>query len=397
MLAGVRIVDTTRLLPGPYAGWLLAEMGAEVIKVEQPGRGDYMRENWPRRDGMSTIFHLYNRGKRSAAFNLKHPDGRRAFLELVATADVVLDGNRPGVMDRLRCGWEACREVAPAIVFCAITGFGQNGPYRDRVGHDINYLGLSGALSAFADERGRPHAPRLTISDMAGGGLMAVAALLGALLRARMSSEGRFVDVSMTDTLVSMQGLRLAEGLLPGDPQPADQPRPDSNDNEFGVYVTGDGRFLSVDPSEARFKDTLWAIIESDGAGRRPPAGANRETVHAALADAIKARPAEHWEQQLARAEACYAPVYSLQDLVRDPQIQARRLLGDAMDPSVSSPGLGSPVAFSPPARDAELGPAPRLGQHTEQILRELGWTSGEIAQALSAGAVELAEPAARA
>jgi len=183
-LNGVRILDTTRLLPGPYATWLLAGMGADVVKVEHPTRGDYIRWNWPRRHGTSTVFHLYNQGKRSVALDLKKPEGRAAFLDLVVTADVVVDGNRPGVLDRLGCGFAVCRGLQPTLVWCAITGFGQSGPYASRVGHDVNYLSLAGALDGLRSPDGTPIAPRVTIADMAGGGLMGAFAIAAALVGA---------------------------------------------------------------------------------------------------------------------------------------------------------------------------------------------------------------------
>jgi len=388
MLAGVRILDATRLLPGPYAGWLLALMGAEVIKVERPGMGDPMRQNWPRRGGVSTVFHLYNGGKRSVALDLKQEDGVRAFLDLAATCDVVMDGNRPGVMDRLGCGWEACRRARPSLVYCAITGFGQDGPFRDRVGHDINYLSLVGAMTGLVDEAGRPVAPRVTLADMAGGGLMAVGALLAALLPARELGEGRFVDVSMTDTILSIQGLRIAEELLPGDRKPTDDAFPPDNDNEFGTYATSDGRFITLDPWEARFKDILWSAIEGAGWGERPGPRTDRPEVRAALAAVVASRSLAEWEALLDGKEVPYAPVLELVELADSPQIAFRGSLGDGLDPTVPSPSLGDPVRFEPPARPDEVAPAPEVGADTIAELTAIGWSSEEIEQAVASGAV---------
>ncbi len=394
MLSGVRVIDATRLLPGPYAGWLLAEMGAEVLKVEEPARGDYIRYNYPRRGGISNVFHLYNRGKRSVALNLKHDEGRAAFLDLVAGADVVLDGNRPGVMDRLRCGWNDCRRRNPRLVYCAVTGFGQSGPYRDRVGHDINYLSLAGVLSALAAPDGRPIAPRLTIADMAGGGLMSVVGILGALLSSRRTGVGRFVDVSMTDTVFSMQGLRLAEELIPGEPRPEGSVDVEGDDWELGVYETADGRFISLDPYENRFKHTLWSIIEAEGCGSTPDRSLGRQHVRDVLAAAIRRRTRARWVELLSEAEVCFAPVYSVDEIPADPHVIAGHLLGDAMDPVNPSPGLRSPLRFDPPARAGVLGPAPRLGQDTEPVLREMGWEPDRIRRAAAAGALGIETPA---
>lgn len=391
MLTDMRVIDTTRLLPGPYAGWLLASMGADVVKVERPGKGDYIRHNWPRRGDVSTVFHLYNRGKRSVALDLQLADGRDAFLDLVAGADVVLDGNRPGVLDRLGCGYEACRRRNEAVVFGAITGFGQDGPYRLRAGHDINYLALSGVLSAVVDERGWPVRPRVTLADMAGGGLMGLVGILGALIAAKRTGQGRFVDISMTDAMLSMQGLRIAEGLAPGASRPPDEGPVEDNDWECGVYETADGRHVSLDPYERRFKDPLWEIVERESGVRRPPRQAGREEVHQALAAAIRTRPRDHWHAQLDGEDVCYAPVLDLHDLPSDPNVAARRSLGDVLDPTVASPGLGSPLKFSPPAGERELGSAPELGQHTREVLSDAGWDAARIEAAISAGAIAVA------
>lgn len=388
MLEGIRVVDLTRLLPGPYATWLLASMGAEVIKVEQPGRGDYIRQNWPRRGGTATVFHLYNRGKRSVAVDLKKPAGRDALLDLARSADVIVDGNRPGVLDALGCGWSKCRLLNDSLVWCAITGFGQEGPYARRVGHDVNYLSLAGVLSGLRGQDGKPVLPRVTIADMAGGGLMALGGILGALLGVVRSGAGRFVDVSMTDSVLSMQGLRVAEELAPGDARPAGDLGADGDDTECGVYETADGRFVSIDPYENRFKDRLWALVEQAGYGRRPPRGAGRHEVREELRRVIASRPRDAWVELLDGEEVCFAPVYELDEVVGDPHIAQRGSLGDVMDPTVKSPSMGSPIRFSPPVpRPRELA-APALGEHTLEVMTGVGWSLDKLELARSQGAV---------
>ncbi len=387
MLAGVRIIDTTRLLPGPYAGWLLASMGADVIKVEQPGRGDYIRQNWPRRAGTSTVFHIYNRGKRSIAIDLKSQEGKDAFIDLASASDAVLDGNRPGVMDRLGCGWETCRARNAKLVWCAITGFGQDGPYAGRAGHDVNYLSLAGALSGLRGHDGKPILPRVTIADMAGGGLMALAGLLGALLGAARTGQGRFVDVSMTDSVLSMQGLRIAEELAPGEQRPAGTLSGDGDDLECGVYETSDGRFISLDPYENRFKERLWSLIEQAGFGQRP-SQRERGTVRSVLAHIVASQPRDAWVALLDAEDVCFAPVYELSEMQSDPNVVARGSLGDVMDPDAGSPSLSSPLRFYPGACERELGSAPALGEHSLDVLSEVGWDTERMDAATQAGAI---------
>lgn len=395
MLGSIRVLDTTRLLPGPFATWLLAEMGAEVIKVEQPGKGDYIRANYPRRGDTSTVFHLYNQGKRSVALNLKEDEGRSAFLDLVESADVVLDGNRPGVLDRLGCGWEECRRRRPQVSYGSITGFGLDGPYRDRVAHDVNYLSYAGALSGLADREGRPIAPRVTIADMASG-LAAVGAVLAAVVAARESGEGRRFDISMTDLAVAMSGLRLAEELFPGEPEPAGHTGLDGDDFEFGVYETSDGGFISLDPYETRFKQNLWGIIAAEGAGDPPDRSRGREAVREALAAAIRRRSRARWDELLAEAEVCYGPVYALDELGADANVAARGLLGDAPDPAVASPRMPSPLRFSP-SLPPPAGGAPALGADTAAVLAELGWSAARLDAAAAAGTIGVAARATEA
>jgi alpha-methylacyl-CoA racemase len=383
VLAGIRVLDSTRLLPGPYATWLLASMGAEVIKVEQPVRGDYIRHNYPRYAGTSIVFHLYNNGKKSVALNLKHDEGRAAFLDLVVTSDLVFDGNRPGVLDRLGVGYETCLTRNPGVVYCAITGYGQTGPYRDRVGHDANYLSYAGVLSGLADAQGVPVAPRVTIADMAGG-LVAVGASLAALLDARDQHLGRFVDVSMMDTALSMSGLRLAEELFAGEARPPDGVAGDGDDYEYGVYETCDGRYISLDPYEMRFKDALWTILEEEGVGTRPDHARSRSGVRDALAAAILQRPLARWDELLADADVCYGPVYAPRDLLTDSHVRARGLVSHEGE----EPRLAPPMRFRPEVERRTPRPTPDLGADTAALLEELGWPEARIAAAEKAGAI---------
>lgn len=384
MLNDVRVLDLTRAFP--YAGWLLTQMGATVIKVEEPLSGAIARSEWPRHEGVSTLFQIYNQGKKSIGLNLKAPEGKDAFLDLVATADVVVEGNRPGVMDRLGCGWLHCRERRPQLVYCAITGFGQTGPYSHRIGHDINYLSLAGFFSDLP-EAGRSIAGSSGISIMTGS-LTAAVGILGALMSARASGVGRFVDISLTDSIVSIEGSRLAEELFPRDALPQNWVDPDGDDFELGVYETSDGGFISLDPHENRFKDALWSIIEHEGCGRRPGRSTGRELVHNTLAQAIRSRPRARWIELLGESDACFAPVYGMEELVADPHLRFRGIFGDSLSPTAARPGLASPIRLDPPAITTPTATAPILGEHTTELLIQAGWTPERIAAAVLTGAL---------
>jgi crotonobetainyl-CoA:carnitine CoA-transferase CaiB-like acyl-CoA transferase len=373
MLAGLRIVDTSRLIPGPFATWLLAQMGADVIKVEQPGVGDYLRSAPGAAGG--TLFEAYNTGKRSVALNLRHQAGRDAFLDLVTSAAAVLDGNRPGVLDRLGCGWDECRRRNPALVFCALTGFGQTGPYRNRAGHDANYLAYSGLLSAVQDADGRPVLPDVNIADMTGA-LLAAIGLLAAVMEARATGRGRFVDAAMLDAVVSIQGRRIIEQISP--PPTARAGSGTGDTWESGLWQTSDGRWISLDPYEPKFKGALWDLIERETGRARPPDTVGRDAVRAALAAAIMTRTLAQWDAALSGTEVCYAPVLSLAEALNDPQVSERQaVMADAERGFLAC----LPLRFLPPLEIREAA-APRLGEHTSEILSELGWTAERIAAA---------------
>src|SRR5215467_330047 len=203
--SGLRVLDLSRLLPGPFCSLLLADLGADVIKIEEPGRGDYARQTTPLvgEAGVGATFLLLNRNKRSLSVDLKQEAGKAVFRRLVETADVVLESFRPGVMDRLGLGWESLRTLNPRLVYCAISGYGQDGPYRDVVGHDLNYMGVAGALSVNGPRRGPPLVPGVQAADLGGGALFAAFGIAAALHHRQESGEGQFVDVSMTDGVVS--------------------------------------------------------------------------------------------------------------------------------------------------------------------------------------------------
>ncbi|MBI4261878.1 MAG: CoA transferase, partial [Actinobacteria bacterium] len=212
-LAGVRVLDLTRLLPGGYCTLLLADLGADVVKVEEPGRGDYIRWFPPLVDGESALHRALNRGKRSITLDLKSPRGPEVLGRLAAAADVLVESFRPWVLERLGTGHDALREAHPRLVTCAITGYGQDGPYRDRVGHDINYIGYGGALGLSGPPGGPPAVPGVQIGDLGGGGMMAAVGILGALVERERTGEGRFVDVSLLDGVVSCLSIHLGYPL----------------------------------------------------------------------------------------------------------------------------------------------------------------------------------------
>jgi crotonobetainyl-CoA:carnitine CoA-transferase CaiB-like acyl-CoA transferase len=381
-LNGVRVLDLTRLLPGAFCSLLLADMGADVVKVEEPGSGDYMRWYPPLLDGQSALFNALNRNKRSLTLNLKAEAGRDLFKQLAARAEVVLEGNRPGVMDRLGVGWDVLRELNPRLVMCSITGYGQTGPWAQRAGHDLNYMAVSGALSLNARRGEAPHPLAVQVADIGGGGQGAAVAILGALLEVARGGEGRFLDVSMTDGAFSWLAVPLAQVLAEGEPIPRGMHRLTGRFACYGVYPCADGRFMSVGALEPKFWRALCeALDRPDLVDGQYAEGAAQEGLRAELASVFASRPRDEWTERLAGLEVCCEPVLELDEAGRHPQIQARGLVHEFETGAEIAPQ----VPFAPDWR--RLGP-PRLGEHTSQVLGEVGVGRERLEELRAAGAV---------
>ena len=385
-LAGVRVLDLTRLLPGGYCTLLLADLGADVIKVEEPGRGDYIRSTPPLVDGIGAAHLALNRGKRSIALDLKSAAGGRTLLRLVRGADALVESFRPGVMDRLGVGYAALAEANPALVHVAITGYGQDGPYRDRAGHDIDYIGYGGVLSMTGSPGGaNPVPPGVQVGDLGGGTLGAVG-VLAALTEARATGRGRLVDVSMLDGVVSWLSVHLAAFLATGvEPAPGVAPLGQGLAC-YRVYRTGDGRHIAVGALEPKFWSALCdALGLPDLAHEQFGPPEHQARIAASLQAVFDTASRDEWVSRLGHLDACVAPVNALADVVRDPQVLHRDMLANVAGRMVG-PGRAIKASGLPSAAPA-VG-APALGEHTEEILAESGLSTEEIAALRTAGAI---------
>lgn len=347
-LQGKRVLDLTRLLPGPYATLLLAELGAEVLKIEPP-QGDPLRRLPPYlSDGQSARFVALNRGKKSVVLDLKQAGDQEKFYALAAAADAVVEGFRPGVATRLGVDYDALIRIRPQIVYCSLSGYGQSGPYRNHVGHDLNYVGVAGMLGLSP----HPRIPGVQVGDLAGG-MFAALGVVAALWAQEKNHQGQYLDVSLTDSALHWMGLHLAAG-------PSDGPQILSGDYPFySVYQTQDGRWLSVGCLEPKF----WvALCERLGLGelvdQQFAEGKQRQRVYETLRDTFRAKPLAVWLKELDPTQIPVAPVHDVAGVLEDPQLKARGVL----DP----PGVRSPLAFSQNGRT--LGPAPALGEHNDSV-----------------------------
>lgn len=384
-LDGVRVLDLSRLLPGPVCTLHLADLGADVVKVEDTGAGDYARALGLASSGdgrvppvaPSAFFRMVNRNKRSLSLDLKADAGRAAFLRLAERADVIVESFRPGVVDRLGIGYAAVAAVNRRIVYCSITGYGQTGPYRDRPGHDINYLGYAGVLDQTGTAGGPPALSNLQVADLLGGAMNASTAILAAMLGAARTGEGTHVDVAMTEGALAHNIFALHAVETFGHVQARGEDLLTGGVPCYGVYATQDGRYLAVGALEEKFWRALCeALGRPDLVAGQLATGRAGDTARRQLAAIFAQRPQAHWIERLAGVECCVTPVLSLDETLVDPQVRARDMVVTAADGGRQ---------YAPPFRLAGhtfsiARDAPRQGEHSEEVLRESGFTDDEIA-----------------
>jgi len=391
-LAGLKVLDLSRLLPGGFCSLLLADFGADVLKVEDTGMGDYVRWAPPHYEGAdpsagSALFLSLNRGKRSIRLNLKDQKGREVLFALVRGSDVLLESFRPGVMDRLGVGYERLREENPRLVYCAISGYGQDGPYRDKAGHDMNYLGLMGILGLTGEADGPPVQAAAQIADLGGGALMAAFGIMAALRERDRSGEGQLVDISMADGALSWLAMVAARHFADGS-----VPRRGGLELAgayacYRPYEASDG-WVSLGALEPKFWQAWCRGVGREDLIERqfdPPGSDGHTQVERIFA----ARTRDEWERFASEHDCCLEPILELDEALASELVRAREMVV-----SIDQPGaeravklLGTPVKMSRSPADPRL-PGPALGQHTAEVLQALGYGAEEIAALEESGAV---------
>lgn len=354
-LEGIRVLDFSTLLPGPLATLVLAEAGAEVVKVERPGRGDEMRRYEPKLGESSVNFALLNRGKRSVAIDLKASGAVERLRPLLESADVLVEQFRPGVMDRLGLGYEAVAAVQPRIVYCSITGYGQWGPRSAVAAHDLNYVAETGLLALGAGPDGAPALPPALVADIGGGTYPALLNILLALRERDRTGRGCRLDVSMCDNLFTFMYWALGNGLAAGRwPRPGGE-LVTGGSPRYQVYRTADDRFVAAAPIEDAFWRRFCELVELPAEWRddaRDPEGTRR-----AVAERIRSAPAERWRQRFEGEDVCCSVVQTLQEAVADPHFREREVFRGRVG------GGGAEIAALPvPLAPAFRGGPPSAG-----------------------------------
>ena len=370
-LQGVKVLDLSRLLPGPFLTMILADLGADVVKVEEPRRGDYMRDFPPRGDGASGRYLSVNRNKRSVTMDLKDDGERERFLRMAERADVVVESFRPGVVDRLGVGYAALSARNERIILCSISGYGQTGPYRDRAGHDINYLALAGVLGMSGqDADGPPAMAGVQIADLGGGAMWGAVAILAALIDRDRTGRGTHLDISMTEGALAL--LASEFGIVHAEPSPPTRGTGLLNGGaaRYGVYATSDGKYLSVGALEPQF---LGRLAGAAGLEVRPGPEGDAD-LRRQLTRVIATRTRDEWVRILAEHDCCCEPVLELDEVPEHALHRERGLFfeipeGDSAGTLQVRTPLGMPDARRP---------APTLGQHNDEVFREYGVTDRE-------------------
>jgi crotonobetainyl-CoA:carnitine CoA-transferase CaiB-like acyl-CoA transferase len=388
-LEGVTVLDLSRQLPGPVATQILADFGADVIKIEDTGSGDSFRAVEPLRNGVAARHVQINRNKRGLAIDLKSEEGHAIFMKLCGRAQVVFEQFRPGVVRRLGIHYEAVREVNPRIVYCALSGFGQNGPLRDVVAHDPNYLSVSGVLGLLGRRGGPPAMSGPQISDLAAAHLSTIGILL-ALRRAEHTGEGEYIDISLFDSAMSMSVTAVATYLGGGRAPSRGEERHNGRYPWSDIYETSDGGYLTVSAIEEHFYANLCnALGRPEWLGDQYAGDARQEEIRAGMAQIFRSRTRDEWFDLLKDRQVCISPVLSVAEAVESEHAKARGSIVEHHHPVAGDMRhLASPIRLrNAPATIRRAAPA--LGEHSAEILASLGYGTEVIEQLVARGVVK--------
>ncbi len=399
-LEGITVLDLTRLAPGPYCTMILADLGADVIKIEEPGPPTGRRA--AQAAGLSTVppprygvnrhspHWALNRNKKSMGLNLKHDEARQIFYQLAERADVVVEEFRPGVAKRLGIDYETLRQRNPRLIYCAVTGYGQTGPYKDLVGHDINYISTAGCLGMIGPQGGPPVIPHNIIADFAGGGMQAAIGVLAALMARERTGRGQFVDIAMTDGVYSLLVSQLSTYFATGVAPRRGETMLDGGVHYYNVYETKDGKWISIGSIEPWFYANLCkALGREDLLPYEFAEGERQEEIKRTFREIFKTKTRDEWFEILTQSDICVGKVYDLDETETDPHLRAREMIVEVEHPEGGKmKQVGIAVKLSDTPGQIRFLAAP-LGTHTEEVLTGLGYAKEKIAELRAAGAIK--------
>lgn len=380
LLKELKMLDLSRLLPGPYCSLLLADLGMEVLKVEDPEQGDYTRMIGPIRQKDSAIFLALNRNKKSIKLNLKIKEGREIFYKLIQSYDIILESFRPGVMDRLGIGYQELKKRNSRVILCSLSGYGQDGPYQERSGHDINYIGLGGVLEITGAKNGDPVLPGVQIADIGGGGMMAAIAILAAAIHREKTGEGQFLDISMMDSVVSWLSIHAGKYFMDGELLKRGDMPLTGRYACYQVYPTKDGRHMSLGALELKFwKNFCEAVGRRDLIDKQFIEGEERLRVIKEIQNLFKTKTQEAWVDFFKNVDACCEPVLTFEEVFQHPQVLHRQMVMEVEHPVEGKiRQLGNPIKSSQFPFEIRT-PAPAWGEHTIEVLNAVGFSGEEI------------------
>lgn len=372
-LEGVRVLDLTRLLPGPYCSLLLADFGADVIKVEDPKIGDYARWYEPKVADQSAMFISLNRNKRSITLDLKTEKDKEVFIDLIRTSDVLIESFRPGVMERLGLGYEELKNQNPRLIYCAITGYGQTGPYAKEPGHDLNFLSYAGLLHLQGVANGNPQMSSVQIGDIGGGSLMATVGILLSIIDAKKTGKGQFVDISMLDGAVSWMQTILPDYWASNKLPNRGELVLNGGKACYEVYRTKDDRFLSVGALEFKFWRNFCQVIgKEELIDRLDDPVEQQQKMKVEIQEVILQRSLAEWLVDFEGVDACVSPVLTPQEMVENPQIIHREMIEEINHPEAGIlKQIANPIKLSGQRLKLRRH-APRHGEHNVEIINEL-------------------------
>jgi crotonobetainyl-CoA:carnitine CoA-transferase CaiB-like acyl-CoA transferase len=387
-LDGIKVLDLTRLLPGAVATMMLGDFGADVLKIEEPGAGDPARHSRAGIKQPGAYFLVTNRNKRSLTLNLKTAAGREIFLKLAEQADVVIESFRPGVMERLGVGYEIFKQHNPRLIYCAITGYGQEGPYRAKPGHDVNYISTAGVLGVIGAKDGPPVIPGVQLADLAGGSLHAVIGVLLALQARERTGAGQMVDVSMMDGVLSLLYVPFASYLANGAPPLRGNEGLSGKYACYQLYETQDGRYLSLGALEPKFWEQACRVLgREDFIARQFSNDAQPEMI-AALREVFRTKTAEEWLATFEGVDTCIALVKDVAEMIDDPQIRQRGMIVELEHPTAGTLKQLAPTVHLSTTPGVIKLPPPQLGEHSQEVLRGLGYSDETIRQFAESGVI---------